>query len=97
MILFDFEDVAWGHPVQDVAITLYYEQRDPRYADLRAAFRDGYETVARWPERDAGEIDHFIAARTLMFVNFVLNIAGDPEEFYSAAFPRLERFVEAWS
>ena len=96
MIAFDFEDVMWGHRVQDVAITLFYERDQPGYADLRAAFTEGYSAIAVWPESYDGEVDHFMAARTLMFVNFILNIGSDVDEFYPAFFTRLESFLEAW-
>lgn len=97
MTAFDFEDVTWGHPVQDVAITLFYERRHPAYADLRAAFGDGYRTVAQWPVSYPGELEHFMAARTVMFVNYVLNLRDDPTEFYKTAFARLERFLTDWA
>lgn len=96
LVAFDFEDVTWGHRVQDVATTLFYERLHTAYADLRAAFEEGYRTVAPWPVSYAGELEHFMAARTLMFVNYVANLRDDPSEFYETAFPRLERFLADW-
>ncbi len=93
LIAFDFEDVTWGHRVQDIAITLFYERTHPAYADLRRAFEEGYRTVASWPVTYDGELEHFMAARTVMFVNYVANLRDDPSEFYETAFPRLERFL----
>lgn len=49
LIGLDFEDVTWGHRVQDVALTLFYERGYERYDDFRVAFEDGYRTVAEWP------------------------------------------------
>ena len=92
----DFEDVMWAHPVQDVAITLSYLRERPDYAALRDSFEAGYRDVARWPETYPGELDCFIAARQLMFVNFVANVRADPSAFYATTFPQLERFLEAW-
>lgn len=97
MIAFDFEDVTWGHPVQDVAITLFYERDHPRYEAFRSAFENGYRTVAPWPVTYEGELEHFMAARTVMFVNYVANLHGDPSDFYKVAFPRLERFLAEWA
>lgn len=97
MIALDFEDVMWGHRVQDVAITLFYERDQPSYADLRAAFTEGYAAIAPWPETYVGEIEHFMAARTLMFVNFILNIGSDVDEYYPSFFRRLEDFLAAWA
>lgn len=97
MIALDFEDVMWGNRVQDVAITLFYERDQPGYAELRAAFTEGYSAIAPWPEAYEGELEHFMAARTLMFANFILNIGSDIDEFYPAFFARLEGFLESWA
>jgi len=97
LIALDFEDVTWGHPVQDIAITLFYERNHPGYADFRTAFEEGYRSVASWPVTYEGELEHFMAARTIMFVNYVANLRDDPSEFYAVAFPRLERFLMNWN
>lgn len=97
LIAFDFEDITWGHRVQDVATTLFYERNHPRYPDLRAAFEAGYRTVAPWPVTYKGELEHFMAARSLMFVNYVANLRDDPSEFYATVFPRLEGFLTDWA
>jgi len=68
----DFEDLMLGWPVQDIATTLYYFD-SKNFAELRAAFQDGYTRHSPWPERRAGEIDSFIAARGLGLANFILN------------------------
>lgn len=68
----DFEDLMLGWPVQDIATTLYYFDSTD-FAKLRAAFQEGYTHHSPWPERRAGEIDSFIAARGIGLANFVLN------------------------
>ena len=50
-----------------------------------------------WPETSDGQIEHFMAARTIMFVNFVLNIEDEPGGYFDIAFPRLEAFLKAWA
>ncbi|MGI9643819.1 MAG: phosphotransferase enzyme family protein [Ilumatobacteraceae bacterium] len=97
MIALDFEDVTWGHPVQDVAISLFYERDHPDYAELRAAFEQGYRTVADWPVAYDGELEHFMAARTIMFVNYVFNIDHDPAAYLDIALPRLQDFLDRWA
>lgn len=97
LIAFDFEDVTWGHRVQDIAITLFYERDRSNYADLRTAFENGYRTVAPWPVTYDGELEHFMAARTISFVNYVANLHDDPSTYYDIAFPRLERFLDTWT
>jgi len=96
LIVFDFEDVTWGHRVQDVAITLFYERNRPDYSDLRAAFEEGYRSVAPWPATYDGELEHFMAARTISFVNYVANLRDDPSDYYDIFFPRLETFLATW-
>jgi Ser/Thr protein kinase RdoA (MazF antagonist) len=96
LIAFDFEDVTWGHPVQDVAITLFYERSHPAYADLRAAFAEGYRSVAPWPVSYEGQLEKLMAARSVMFVNYVANLRDDPSDYYATVFPRLETFVAEW-
>ena len=96
LIAFDFEDLTWGHPVQDVATTLFYERTNPRYPYLRAAFEEGYRVVAPWPVRYEGELEHFMPARSLMFVNYVANLQDDPSDYYEVVFPRLKRFLADW-
>jgi len=68
----DFEDLMWGYPVQDIAITFYYWQDLAQFGELREAFRRGYTQHAGWPEQVRGQIDTFIGARGLDLANFVL-------------------------
>jgi len=74
----DFEDLAWGWPVQDLAIALYYIAFEPRYPALLEAFRNGYESVRPWPDETGGEIDTFIAGRALVLANDV-ELLEEPE------------------
>lgn len=97
LIAFDFEDVTWAHRVQDVAVTLFYERDRPEYPDLRAAFEEGYRSIAPWPVTYDGELEHFMAARTIMFVNYVFNILDDPGDYLDIALPRLARFLTRWT
>jgi Ser/Thr protein kinase RdoA (MazF antagonist) len=78
--VFDFEDIVWGWPVQDIATTLYYfwsaDDFDARWAE----FRTGYERIAPWPDT-GGEVAAFIMARTLLMANDVIS---QPEWFTEA-------------
>jgi Ser/Thr protein kinase RdoA (MazF antagonist) len=74
---FDFEDVIWGYPVQDIAMTFYdllYHTRLslPEFRQLKQAFRSGYSRCLPWPEAHEGESDLFIAGRMLWRTNYVL-------------------------
>jgi Ser/Thr protein kinase RdoA (MazF antagonist) len=84
----DFEDLMWGHPVQDIAVTLYYFQGYEDYPALRDAFRRGYTLHRPWPERYPREIEIFIAGRGLDLANLVIQ---DPDPSYQEMAPE---FVE---
>lgn len=97
---FDFEDLMWGFPVQDVAISLFYVQYHDKFSDLLQAFCQGYETQATWPERYDGEIYHHMAARRLMFINYLIQ-TKDPEDrafapdYIKLAEPRLKEYLKS--
>lgn len=71
-----------GHPVQDVATTVYYLRvRDLEHDDTRLedAYRRGYETVAPWPAASPAQLDALVARRGLLLANTVL-ASPDPAE-----------------
>lgn len=73
----DFEDVIWGYPIQDVALT-FYDFRyytDPEAHDYDAlceAFRRGYASRLPWPEEYPNQIDLLHVARRIWVANWVL-------------------------
>jgi Ser/Thr protein kinase RdoA (MazF antagonist) len=69
---FDFEDLMWGWPIQDIATSLYYFEGRPGFEERVTLFRSGYETVGPWPERRAGELTAFLMARCLVLANDVI-------------------------
>lgn len=93
LIAFDFEDVMWAAPIQDIAISLYYLEGNEGYGDLCEAFREGYERITPWPATTPHQLEHFKAARRISFLNLVINL-GDPAGFWDASFPRLERYLD---
>lgn len=72
LAVFDFEDVMWAHPIQDIATSLYYFDGRPEWQEARSAFRSGYEAVDAWPEARAGDLEVFMAGRALVLANDVL-------------------------
>ena len=93
----DFEDILWGSRAQDIAISLYYIQGRADCADLTAAFRRGYEQEAPWPT-DKAELAIYMAARRLMFVNYVFNIdMPDRAEFLARSMDLLRGFLDSQS
>ena len=67
----DFEDLLLGHPIQDIATTLYYYRYNADYEELLSAFRRGYESVRAWPEDRRGPLEALIAARGILLANYV--------------------------
>ncbi len=90
LLVFDFEDMMLGTPVQDVAIALYYIRYRPDYAELMAAYRSGYTTLRPWPVEYEGQLELLMAARRINFINYVLRMDFDPAEYVPKAVDRLE-------
>jgi Ser/Thr protein kinase RdoA (MazF antagonist) len=81
---FDFEDLMWGYPVQDIAVALYYYQRYEQRQTLFDAFRQGYTRHSEWPEEYPGQIEAFMVGRALELSNFILQ---DPSPDYQRQAP----------
>jgi Ser/Thr protein kinase RdoA (MazF antagonist) len=94
----DFEDVIWGFPAQDIAVTLYdaRKHRDD-YADVRDALQRGYERVAAWPVESDRQLETLLAARMLMFINYDVHRGGvegvDMSKYLPGMLARVEAFV----
>lgn len=95
VFMLDFEDLMWGYPIQDVAITLWYCRDREDYPDLRAAFKSGYSSVRPWPGSEA-QIEALNIARTLMFINYAAHIMDDKteaEEYMERQCAKLEDYL----
>ena len=79
--LYDFEDIAWGFPQQDIGTSMYYIRFRENYAALLGAFRKGYEKVSPWPLASDRQLDQFVMARQLMLTNYVVNFDISPKKY----------------
>ena len=79
LAVIDFDDTLLGHPVQDIGVTFWNLREEPAYDAMKAAFRRGYERIAAWPETVPGDIDAFVADRSLMLIDYSLRDT-DPQE-----------------
>ncbi len=80
--LFDFEDLCFAYPIQDIATSFFYIAPKPDFAELQAAFRAGYETIRSWPEEYPGQIELLIVHRVVDTLNYALSWEGQAgEEF----------------
>lgn len=68
----DFEDCVFAFPIQEIAITFYYVLWDGRFADFLSAYREGYESVAGWPEDFPGQFELLMGQRALDLVNLLM-------------------------
>ena len=75
----DFEDMMWGHPIQDIATTMYYFRWVDTYETMLAAFRSGYESVLEWPETHNGQLETLMMGRLLLLANYVA-VSEDSED-----------------
>ena len=57
LLVFDFEDVMMAAPVQDIAVTLFYNRTRPDYLELRSAFEVGYRSLRVWPAEYDGQLE----------------------------------------
>jgi len=95
---FDFEDVMWALPAQDVAISLYHTRNSEQKTSIREAFKRGYETVLPWPVEDESQLDGFHAARQVMLMNYAARALPPREasDYLDRVFPWLESYVKRY-
>lgn len=79
--LYDFEDIVWGFPEQDIGTAIYHVCFRSDYPELLGAFREGYEQVLHWPLDSDRQLDCFVIARLLMFANYVVNYDIKPSKY----------------
>jgi Ser/Thr protein kinase RdoA (MazF antagonist) len=94
LYLIDFEDVNLGYPVQDIAVTLLYGRERDGYAEWKAAFEQGYRSVRQWPAESERTIRTLMAARIVMFVNYVARIDPSPQEYIEKRCGDLAQFLK---
>ena len=93
---FDFEDTCLGYPIQDIAMAMrdLMEEHPQNFDRYLTAFREGYETLRKWPETDQNRIDDFMAGRMLWVANWIL--INEREKFSDHlkwAIPKLEQYL----
>ncbi len=94
LTLLDFDDVMWGQPVHDIAITFGYHRNHADYDDWIAAYEEGYRTVAPWPVQDESIVMALMVARRLMFTNYVLKLPGDWSEELATWMAMFEEYLD---
>ncbi len=96
LYVIDFEDINLGYPIQDVAVTLYYGQQREGYNDWKAAFKQGYSSLRKFPAENERIIETLMAARSVMFINYVARIDPSPEEYINERCEELAHFLNQY-
>lgn len=95
---FDFEDVMWALPAQDVSISLYHTRASDQKSAIRDSFQRGYESVLPWPIEDESQLDAFHAARQVMLMNYAARTLPPQEarDYLDRVFPWLESYLRRY-
>ena len=96
LTVIDFEDMALGYPVQDIAICLYYLRNYKKYAELASAFQSGYASARDWPSFREDDLHKLWMARMANFANYAAQV-DEPEgarDFIKARCEELERIMQ---
>jgi len=64
-----------------VAVTLYYVRQREGYPQWKSSFKLGYRRMRDWTSESEKIIETLMAARTMMFVNYVARINPSPEAY----------------
>jgi Ser/Thr protein kinase RdoA (MazF antagonist) len=99
LFVLDFEDLAWGYQVQDIATTLFYLQQHEQCQAYTDAYHDGYTDINPWPEAHHGQIDALIAGRGIMLVNYLLSSKNPEDQEFAPGYvalteDRLKKFLD---
>ena len=88
MAIFDFDDCVIGLPVQDIAVTLYYNDT----AEQDAAFLAGYQEFGPLPKYTETEMNALKMQRRILLLSYILE-TENPE--HRALVPEyLEKTIE---
>ncbi|MGD8628314.1 MAG: phosphotransferase [bacterium] len=93
--IFDFEDITWGFPEQDIGTAIYHVRFEKNYPGLLGGFRAGYEGVLPWPFGSGRQLELLAAARVLMFANYVINYNINPAKYLRIFERKLRTILEA--
>ncbi|HSM54695.1 MAG TPA: phosphotransferase [Candidatus Sulfomarinibacteraceae bacterium] len=75
----DFDDCGWGHFVYDLAVTQWYLQARPDFAELCKAQLSGYQEIRPLDREQLALIPTYRAARTLLMASYMAGRHDNPE------------------
>jgi len=94
----DFEEALLGLPIHDIAIALYYYayEDDFDFEEVKGLFLQGYEQVRPLPPFTDFDLDLFMTARRVSFLNYILTVSEDPGEYIKMSIPRVKDFIKKY-
>jgi|GEM_PF-477363 len=95
----DFEDNILGIPLHDIAIMLFYYRHSKNYDyyEVRNHFLKGYRSIKELPQFTDYDMDVLIIARLVNFLNYVLVIEEDEEEYCKKWIKSVEEFIKRYA
>lgn len=92
--ILDFEDAILGFPLHDLAILLYYYRNEPSlsYPEVKEYLYTGYQNMRALPDHTEEDLEWLWMARKVNFVNYVLSLEEDYQEFLTQAFIEIAAF-----
>ena len=93
--IIDFEDMVFGFPLQDIAISFYYLRNREDYTALTDAFLAGYARERSLPTFNEHDLHLLWMARMANFVNYVAHM-DEPEDakpFIESRCLELDKFL----
>ena len=94
----DFEEALLGFPIHDFSIFLFYYKDGKRFEFLRVkeSFIEGYSKIINDFRFDEFTVEMLMAARKVNFMNYVLDINEDPENYIKKSLPIVKRFIKEY-
>ena len=95
LVPIDFQDLAWGFDIQDLAITVAALRAGADAPRLVEGFRTGYGSLRSWPDVDPALFEALLAGRLLHQINLTLNLhePGELTDYLSARAQRLRQWL----
>lgn len=99
MQIIDFEEAMYGLPLHDFGIMLFYYRYDENfdYENVKKHYFAGYKSINELPEFTEFDIDLLITARIVNFLNYILLVDDDPQEYCSKKIKLVKEFMEKYN
>lgn len=98
LALLDFEDATLGHPIHEIAILLFYYKDHPdfTYQQVKSWVLEGYRSIKFLNSAAENTIQLLMMARNVNFLNYVLTLEEDRQEFIKKGLAELKLFLDTY-